>query len=204
MTDAFFYTTPLDEQARPLIEALTFEYQSRYGNYWGEPGSAEMSRYPAELFAPPHGNFVLLLRDGVAIAGGAFKRYDERTAEFKRVWTHLDLRRQGLARKVLVELEAQAARQGYSRIYLTTGFRQPEAAGLYLSTGYTALFDVTKDPETYGSLPFEKDILHLAAEVGQSIAAEAPPTDDRLVALNVARAARQSVPDHGQPGRKAG
>lgn len=204
MTDVFFYTTPLDEQARPLIEALTFEYQSRYGNYWGEPGSAEMSRYPAELFAPPHGAFVLLLRDGVAIAGGAFKRYDERTAEFKRVWTHVDLRRQGLARKVLVELEAQAARQGYSRIYLTTGFRQPEAAGLYLSTGYTALFDVTKDPEIYGSLPFEKDILHLAAEVGQSIAAEAPPTDDRLVALNVARAARQSVPDHGQPGRKAG
>ena len=42
---------------------------------------------------------------------------------------------------MLVELEAQAARQGYSRIYLTTGFRQPEAVGLYLNYGYTALFD---------------------------------------------------------------
>ncbi|MCG7505041.1 GNAT family N-acetyltransferase [Mesorhizobium retamae] len=163
MTDGFLYTTPLDPRAQPLIEALTWEYETRYGNYWGEPAGAEMTRYPAELFAPPHGAFVLLMRDGMAIAGGAFKRYDERTAELKRVWTHIDLRRQGLARVVLAELETQAARQGYSRIYLTTGFRQPEAASLYLSTGYTALFDTTVDPEIHGSLPFEKDISALAA-----------------------------------------
>ncbi|RJG40544.1 GNAT family N-acetyltransferase [Mesorhizobium sp. DCY119] len=166
MTDSFLYTTPLDTRAKPLIEALTYEYESRYGTYWGEPASTEMTRYPAELFAPPHGAFVLLLRGGVAIAGGAFKRYDEQTAEFKRVWTHVDLRRQGLARKVLDELELQAARQGYSRIYLTTGFRQPEAAGLYLTTGYTALFDTSVDPEIYGSLPFEKDISALTLEIG--------------------------------------
>lgn len=165
MTDGFLYTTPLDPRAQPLIEALTWEYETRYGNYWGEPAGAEMTRYPAELFAPPHGAFVLLMRDGAAIAGGAFKRYDERTAELKRVWTHVDLRRQGLARIVLAELEAQAARQGYSRIYLTTGFRQPEAAGLYLSTGYTALFDTSVDPEIHGSLPFEKDISALVAAI---------------------------------------
>jgi len=164
MTDSFLYTTPLDLRAQPLVEALTWEYQTRYGDYWGEPASREMSRYPAELFAPPHGAFVLLMRDGAAIAGGAFKRYDERTAELKRVWTHVDLRRQGLARRILVELEAQAARQGYTRIYLTTGFRQPEAAGLYLNTGYTALFDTSADPEIYGSLPFEKDIAALALQ----------------------------------------
>lgn len=165
MTDGFLYTTPLDPRALPLIEALTWEYETRYGNYWGEPAGAEMTRYPAELFAPPHGAFVLLMRDGAAIAGGAFKRYDEHTAELKRVWTHVDLRRQGLARIVLAELEAQAARQGYSRIYLTTGFRQPEAAGLYLSTGYTALFDTSVDPEIHGSLPFEKDISALVAAI---------------------------------------
>ena len=119
MTDGFLYTTPLDPRAQPLIEALTWEYETRYGNYWGEPAGAEMARYPAELFAPPHGAFLLLMRGGTAIAGGAFKRYDERTAELKRVWTHVELRRQGLARIVLAELEARALRQGYSRIYLT-------------------------------------------------------------------------------------
>lgn len=158
MSEQFLYTTPLDPRAKPLIEGLTFEYDSRYGDVMREPGQPrEMERYPAEAFAPSHGgNFVLLLRDGVAIGGGAFMRHDERTAELKRVWTHADLRRQGLANKVLAELEAQVRRQGYERIYLTTGFRQPEAVGLYLGHGYTALFDPPIDPETPRKLPFEK------------------------------------------------
>jgi GNAT superfamily N-acetyltransferase len=158
MTDGFLYTTPLDVRARPLIEALTHEYETRYGDYWGEPAGREMNRYPAEVFGPPHGAFVLLMRDGIAIAGGAFKRYDEHTAELKRIWTHAELRQQGLARKVVYELEEQAVRQGYSRIYLTTGFRQPEATQLYLRSGYRALFDVNADPESVGHLSFDKDL----------------------------------------------
>ena len=43
-------------------------------------------------------------------------------------------------------------------MYLTTGFRQPEAAKLYLKSGYRALFDVTADPETIQILPFEKTL----------------------------------------------
>lgn len=158
MADEFFYTTPLHPLAQPLVEQLTWEYATRYGSQFGEPPGAEMSRYPAELFAPPDGNFVLLLRDGRPIAGGAFKRYDERTAEMKRIWTHSDFRRQGLARLIVAEVEAQAVRQGYGKIYLTTGFRQPEAKGLYLETGYTPLFDVSADPEFYRKLPFEKEL----------------------------------------------
>ncbi|RWX74961.1 GNAT family N-acetyltransferase [Neorhizobium lilium] len=158
MSDRFVYTTPLDPLARPLIEELTFEYDSRYGSFYSAEGAVtEMNRYGPEVFAPPSGNFLLLVRDGVAIAGGAFMRHEDRdTVEFKRVWTNSAHRRQGLARKVLLELEDQAARQGYRRIYLTTGFRQPEAVGLYLTNGYTALFDRTADPETLRKLPFEK------------------------------------------------
>ena len=159
MSEQFLYTTPLDPLARPLIEGLTFEYDSRYGDVLREPGAPrEIDRYAPEVFAPPHGNFVLLLRDGVAIGGGAFMRHDERTAELKRVWTHGALRRQGLASRVLAELEAQVLRQGYERIYLTTGFRQPEAVGLYRGHGYTALFDDPEDPETPRKLPFEKHV----------------------------------------------
>ena len=156
MTDSFVYTTPTDPLAEPLITQLTAEYDRRYGDYFGEPAEKEMNRYPAEVFAQPDGAFMLLLRDGTSIAGGAFKRYDERTAELKRIWTHEGYRRQGLARRVVAELEAQAVRQGYSRVFLTTGFRQPEARDLYLATGYSALFDVAADPAVYGALPFEK------------------------------------------------
>ena len=160
MTDSFLYTLPTDPVALPLVEQLTEEYQTRYGNYFEEGGVAqEMNRYPPERFGAPDGAFVLLLRNGKPIAGGAFMRYDETTAEFKRVWTDRDHRRQGLARKILVELEAQALRQGYGRVYLTTGFRQPEARELYLRTGYTALFDLQADPESIQILAFEKALV---------------------------------------------
>lgn len=174
MSEQFVYTTPRDPRAKPLIEGLTFEYDSRYGDVMREPGAPrEMDRYPAEVFAPVQGgNFVLLLRDGVAIGGGAFMRHDEHTAELKRVWTDSALRRQGLASKVLLELEAQVRRQGYARIYLTTGFRQPEAVGLYLGHGYTALFDPPIDPETPRKLPFEKH-LDVARQQGRATVQQA-------------------------------
>jgi GNAT superfamily N-acetyltransferase len=88
----------------------------------------------------------------------------------KRVWTRRDLRRQGLARRLTAELEAHVLRQGYARIYLTTGFRQPEAKNLYLANGYTALFDVDGDLEALGHLPFEK---RLVASIPKDQPAEA-------------------------------
>ena len=160
MADHFLYTTPLDPCAKPLLEDLAREYDVRYGDFFGpEGGKGEIDRYPPEVFAPPAGNFLLMLREGETIGGGAFKRYDEVTAEFKRIWTRADLRRQGLARVLLAELEAQALRQGYRRIYLTTGCRQPEAMGLYLSSGYRALYDPGADLEALRSLPFEKPLM---------------------------------------------
>ena len=157
MADVFIYTTPLDPLAKPLIDDLIHEYDSRYGDFFDREGAVvELNRYPPEAFAPPVGNFLLLLREGEPIGGGAFKRYDEHTAELKRMWTRRDHRRQGLASRVLAELEAQAIRQGYARLYLTTGFRQPEAAGLYLRNGYTPLYDTSLPHDAYRHLPFTK------------------------------------------------
>jgi GNAT superfamily N-acetyltransferase len=146
-----------DELARPLFEDLAREYGARYG---GTPEQVreELERYPAAEFEEPRGVLLLLLEDGAAVAGGAYRRYDERTAELKRIWTHPAHRRRGLGRRVLRELERRAAATGYSRLYLTTGPRQPEAKHLYLAAGYRPLFDVDVDPETIGPLPFEKDL----------------------------------------------
>jgi GNAT superfamily N-acetyltransferase len=140
-----------DPLVAPLLEDLVQEYTGRYGRL-----HEDLWTYPADRFAPPDGAFILLVEDGIAVAGGAFQRYSDDTAEFKRIWTHKDHRRQGLAARVLVELEKEAAGRGYARIYLTTGPRQPEAAGLYLANGYTPLFDVDADPRTIGPLPFER------------------------------------------------
>ncbi|MET8544728.1 GNAT family N-acetyltransferase [Kitasatospora sp. NPDC004799] len=166
-----FRTAALDDPlVEPLLRELTHEYVTRYG----PEGREEMTRYPAEAFTEPHGGvLLLLLEDGEPVAGGAYKRYDDRTAEVKRMWTHSAHRRRGLARRVLAELERTAAAAGYTRIYLTTGPRQPEAKGLYLAAGYTPLFDVSaappslpadgqEGPVTEGPLPFEKRLPVLA------------------------------------------
>lgn len=147
-TETFVFVRADDPLAEPLLSELEHEYDSRYGSFFGERASTELRRYPVEAFAPEQGGaFVLLLRDGVAIAGGAYKRFDARTAELKRIWASAAHRRQGLARRVVAELEAEAARRGYDRVYLTTGPRQPEAKALYFGTGYTPLFDLTLSPE---------------------------------------------------------
>jgi GNAT superfamily N-acetyltransferase len=131
---------PDDPLAAPLFAELAVEYDTRYGDLFG--GAAEeLTRYPAEVFLPPEGDFVLMLEDGVAVAGGAFMPLPSGAAEVKRMWTAAPHRRRGLARRVLAELEQRAAAAGYRRMYLTTGPRQPEARDLYLAAGWTPLFD---------------------------------------------------------------
>ncbi|MCU1665843.1 MAG: hypothetical protein QOI36_5741 [Pseudonocardiales bacterium] len=147
------YTDPL---VVPMLTELDREYSTRYGHTLGDLGE-EVRRRWAE-FGAPDGGLLLLLVGGEPVAGGAFRRHDERTAELKRIWTHSAHRRRGLARRVLAELESDIASRGYRRIYLTTGPRQPEAVGLYLATGYTPLYDPDLAPEQIGKHPFEKKL----------------------------------------------
>ncbi len=127
-----------DPLAQPLLVELADEYAQRYG---GEP-----QRYaewlidgPAGEFSAPHGGMLIGLVDGEPVTGGAFCRFDAETAELKRVWTHRDHRRRGYARALVAALESEIAVRGYTRVYLITGDRQPEAEELYESTGYTRL-----------------------------------------------------------------
>jgi ribosomal protein S18 acetylase RimI-like enzyme len=162
--ERFVYVSVGDPLAVPLFKELEYEYRTRYEAYVPrEELGKELTRYPAEAFAPPHGAFVLLLRAGEAIAGGAFMPHaDSGTAEFKRIWTSANYRRQGLARRVLVELEAQAVRLGYQRVFLGTGPRQPEAVGLYKAAGYTLLSAHDFGESERPGYLFEKSLHHAA------------------------------------------
>ncbi|MEX5297927.1 GNAT family N-acetyltransferase [Kocuria sp. CPCC 205292] len=134
--DGFVVVRPGDPRTRPLLEGLHLEYVERYGP---EIGAEEMAHHPVDDFIAPAGALLLLLEDGVTVAGGAFRRHDDATAELKRVWTAPAHRRRGISRRVLAELERLAAAAGYRRIYLTTGSRQPEAFALYRRSGYVLL-----------------------------------------------------------------
>jgi GNAT superfamily N-acetyltransferase len=127
-----------DPLAEPLLAELALEYAHRYrGTVEGV--SKWLRTYPADEFVPPGGAMLIGLNDGQPVTGGAFRRFDADTAELKRIWTDSRYRRRGYAKALLVELEKEIAARGYTRIYLTTGDRQPEAEELYLTTGYRRL-----------------------------------------------------------------
>jgi GNAT superfamily N-acetyltransferase len=127
-----------DPLATPLIDELAIEYADRYGGV-RDRVHAWLRGYPAAEFEAPDGGLVIGLLAGTPVTGGAFRRFDDTTAELKRIWTDSRHRRRGHAKALVSRLEADIAALGYSRIYLTTGDRQPEAEALYLSLGYTRL-----------------------------------------------------------------
>lgn len=146
-----------DPLAVPLLEELGWEYGTRYGTSVGAE-YRDLRGYPAEEFVAPAGVLIVALSGQTPVAGGAFRRYDETTAELKRIWTSSAHRKRGYGKLVVAELERIARERGYRRIYLTTGPRQPEAVALYLSSGYTALYDRSLPPEEVGPHPFEKHL----------------------------------------------
>ncbi|WP_186053993.1 GNAT family N-acetyltransferase [Burkholderia gladioli] len=157
-SEVFVGVSVVDPRARPLFEELAYEYGSRYaGLVDPEALREEFVRYPPEHFEPPLGALVLLLREGIAIAGGAFMPHaDAGTTEFKRIWVARAHRGQGLSRRVLVELERRALGLGYTRVYLSTGPRQPEAIGLYRSSGYRLFYAHDFDEDVEPGYRFDK------------------------------------------------
>lgn len=127
-----------DPLAEPLLAELTAEYAGRY-RATTDAVSHWLRNYPADEFAAPGGGLLIGLLAGEPVTGGAYRRFDESTAELKRIWTDSRHRRRGYAKALLVELETEIVARGYQRVYLTTGDRQPEAEALYLSCGYTRL-----------------------------------------------------------------
>lgn len=73
------------------------------------------------------------------LACGAFKDYGDGTVEIKRMFTHEAARGKGIAVAVLIELEAWAAEEGFTKAILETGRRQPYAVRLYEKQGYNVI-----------------------------------------------------------------
>lgn len=126
------YTHP---DATALVERVQGEYVERYG------GPDESPIEPS-YFDPPSGLFLVGYVDGVPVATGAWKQSHVRAlggvsgAEIKRMYVVPEQRGKGLSRVVLAELERTAAAAGHDLLVLETGLKQPEAIGLYESSGY--------------------------------------------------------------------
>ncbi|MDN5894095.1 MAG: GNAT family N-acetyltransferase [Nocardioides sp.] len=122
--------------ALKLIEEVQAEYVARYGS----PDDTPLDKV---MFEPPDGSFFVVHLDGAPVATGAWRRRVDvpafagtPTAEIKRMYVVPSARGLGVARRVLAHLEVTAVTAGHEALILETGLRQPEAIGLYESSGY--------------------------------------------------------------------
>ena len=84
-------------------------------------------------------NVIVFYEDNHPVGCGAFKLYENKTIEIKRMFVLPEQRGKGIAHQILNELEKWARELGYSDCILETGNKQVEAIGLYQNTGYTII-----------------------------------------------------------------
>jgi GNAT superfamily N-acetyltransferase len=118
-----------DPDSVELITQLLADLRERYGE-------DDIGETHAEEFLPPLGTFVVGRRDGRAVACGGVRQHEGRVGEIKRMYVAPGSRGKGLSRQILAHLERFAVDAGYEALRLETGVLQPEAMGLYASSGY--------------------------------------------------------------------
>ncbi len=135
--------------AQRLVEAIFQDQVQRYGG-------RDEAHVEAVEFDPPDGGFLLAYADGVPVGCVGWRSLDEgeEIAELKRLYTVPEVRRQGLAARLVAAIEENAREHGRKRIVLETGRKQPEAIALYTKLGYAPIehFGHYKDSEGVVSL----------------------------------------------------
>ena len=82
---------------------------------------------------------VVAYENGEAVGCGAIKEYENGVAEIKRMFVKPERRGCGIAGSILSELESWANELNFSECILETGWKQPEAIGLYQKSGYETI-----------------------------------------------------------------
>ncbi|MDR2236695.1 MAG: GNAT family N-acetyltransferase [Chryseobacterium sp.] len=82
------------------------------------------------------GNCLVAYKDDNPAACGAFKKLSDDTVEIKRMYTHPDFRKQGLATTLVQELEIWAKENGFQKAVLETSADQNAALSVYEKSGF--------------------------------------------------------------------
>jgi GNAT superfamily N-acetyltransferase/SAM-dependent methyltransferase len=87
-------------------------------------------------FVRPGGVFLVAEHDGHVVGMGGFRPNARGQAEVLRVRIHPALRRIGIGRTLMAELEARATARGFHEMFLDTATNMPDAMAFYQSLGY--------------------------------------------------------------------
>lgn len=104
-------------------------------------------------------NVVIAYCDGNPVGCGAFKPYNDSSAEVKRMYVPEAVRGQNIASRVLTEIENWARETGFNTCILETGLRQPEAIALYKKMGYQVIPNYGQYAGIENSVCFQKELV---------------------------------------------
>ena len=126
------------------------------GNLYPELSAAPF--LPNEIAGPRTG-FVIAWLAGEPVGCGAWRPFSDAepgVVEIKRMYVEPALRRRGIARAILNQLEKLAQADGYSTARLETGAKQPHAIRLYETSGYRRIEPFGRYRDDPLSVCFEK------------------------------------------------
>lgn len=103
-------------------------------------------------------NVVVFYVDEIAVGCGAIKKFNNSSVEIKRMFVLPDKRGQGIAQKVVRELEIWAKEMGYKSCVLETGKRQVEAVKFYKKCNYKVIPNYGQYTAMENSICFEKKL----------------------------------------------
>jgi DNA-binding MarR family transcriptional regulator/GNAT superfamily N-acetyltransferase len=144
---------PRHPDARRAVQAYQAELSSRFEE--GFDPARGISATDDEV-SPPAGLFLLATLHAEPVGCGVLKFHQDAPAHLKRMWVAREVRGLGLGRRLLAELEAQAAAHGARAVQLETHRALNEAIGLYRTAGYREV--PAFNDELYASYWFEKSI----------------------------------------------
>ncbi|MDO3625565.1 GNAT family N-acetyltransferase [Mucilaginibacter sp. BT774] len=136
-------TNSTDPDFHLLITLLDKELNKRYGELM-------QSTYDRYNHIIDIDTVLIAYSNGLPAGCGCFKQFDDTSAEIKRMFVKNTERGQGIAYKILSELERWAKESGFKDTILETGDKQHEAIALYQKLGYviTSNYGQYSDLET--------------------------------------------------------
>ena len=142
---------PLHPHAQYCMDQYFRELNQRFEA--GFDPSLSISADPDELRLPAGLVLAATLRSE-PIGCGALKFHKDKPTELKRMWVAHSARGFGIGRRLLAELETEAARNGSRMVRLETNESLTEAIALYRSSGYVEVEPFNDEP--YAHHWFEK------------------------------------------------
>lgn len=136
------WTNEKDERFLDLVEELDYGYYQLIGD--------KLEKYKQyNEFKDPH-VVILMEDDDEEIACASYRKFDEESVEFKRVYVKEEYRKRGIAYSLMKELEKDVIENGFKYSYIVTGKNNHAAIGLYEKLDFfkTDKFGQFKEDET--------------------------------------------------------